>query len=100
VTRRGDVGVRASVGYATESSWTRRTSHSTRSTPGEDYVPVAGLLVFDRGETQKWFIVRLLNGRRAVRWEYVEPTLRDPSSRAVLGTPRRRSRSGRAIDNP
>jgi probable HAF family extracellular repeat protein len=87
VARRGALG-RASVWYATTPSWSQRTSYSTRSVPGEDYVPVTGRLVFDRGETQKSFSVKLLNDRRSERWEYVELTLRKPSSNAVLGTPR------------
>jgi uncharacterized protein YkwD len=75
VTRTGDVSGAVSVNFATGSG---------SAEAGTDYVPAAGALTFNSGETQKSITISILpgNGTHPVD---VPLVLSDPQSGAVLG---------------
>ncbi|SIN94835.1 conserved repeat domain-containing protein [Singulisphaera sp. GP187] len=69
---------RVAVNYYTVLSGT--------ATPGLDFIPVSGTLVFEQGETTKTFTVPVLANPYTNRDGTVHLVLRDPQGGAVLGS--------------
>lgn len=88
VVRVGNTSYSASVDYTTNANPPAGDSSMPAATPGEDFTPVSGTLVFPEGIVEQTFTIPLLNDeRREPFMEAVYFSLSNPTGGAVLGSP-------------